>query len=170
MLPPPHRRTVSSRAETAAEKTEFPLFLTEIRGDIWRPDFFIAMAQSYELEGTVKVIEDIQSFASGFTKREFVVEVEDGKFPQSIKFECVKEKTALIDNFQIGDPVKVFFDIRGNEYKGKYYVNLNAWKLERPGAGGGGSKAAPAPAYDDGPPISEPPGGYGQESDDDIPF
>ncbi len=146
------------------------------------------MAQSFELEGTVKVIEDIQTFASGFSKREFVIEVEDGKFPQSIKFECVKEKTALIDEFQIGDPVKVYFDIRGNEYKGKYYVNLNAWKLERPGAGGGGGgggagraaggRAEPRrsntparnPVYDDGPSLSEPPGGYGQESDDDIPF
>ena len=141
------------------------------------------MAQSFELEGTVKVIEEIQTFASGFTKREFVVEIEDGKFPQSIKFECVKEKTALIDDFGIGDPVKVFFDIRGNEYKGKYYVNLNAWKLERPGAGGGGGGrsgggargnsqgTSQAGAFDsDGPPLSEPPGGYGQESDDDIPF
>ena len=141
------------------------------------------MAQSFELEGTVKVIDEVQTFASGFTKREFVVEVEDGKFPQSIKFECVKEKTALIDEFQIGDPVKVSFDIRGNEYKGKYYVNLNAWKLERPGAGGGGGRAAGGrgeprrsntpdrnPVLDDGPTLSEPPGGYGRESDDDIPF
>ena len=128
------------------------------------------MAQSYELEGTVKVIDEVQTFASGFTKREFVVEVEDGKFPQSIKFECVKDKTSLIDEFRVGDPVKVHFDIRGNEFKGRYYVNLNAWKLERPGGGGGGRKD-PAPAtWDDGPPLSEPPGGYGQESDDDIPF
>jgi hypothetical protein len=98
----------------------------------------------------------------------------------------VKEKTALIDEFQIGDPVKVFFDIRGNEYKGKYYVNLNAWKLERPGAGGSGgggrssaggrgeprrsSTPVPATHDDDGPTLSEPPGGYGQDSDDDIPF
>lgn len=134
------------------------------------------MAQSFELEGTVKVIDDIQTFASGFTKREFVVEVEDGKFPQSIKFECVKEKTSLVDDFSVGDPVKVHFDIRGNEYKGKYYVNLNAWKLERPGRegssgkAGGARKAGAAAAYDDRPPLSEAPGGYGRESDDDIPF
>ena len=88
-----------------------------------------------------------------------------------------------IDEFQIGDPVKVYFDIRGNEYKGKYYVNLNAWKLERPGAGGGAGRAAGGrgeprrsntpdrnPVLDDGPTLSEPPGGYGRESDDDIPF
>lgn len=139
------------------------------------------MAQNFELEGKLKLVEDIQTFASGFSKREFVVEVEDGKFPQSIKFECVKEKTSMIEAFDIGDPVKVFFDIRGNEYKGKYYVNLNAWKLEKPGSGGGGggggsrgggSRKAPAADtyYDDGPTTSEPPGGYGQESDDDIPF
>lgn len=129
------------------------------------------MAQSFELEGTIKVIEDVQTFASGFSKREFVVEVEDGKFPQAIKFECVKDKAALVDGFSVGDPVKVFFDIRGNEYKGRYYVNLNAWKLERPG--GGGRKAAPAgnePFDERGPTLSEPPGGYDQYSDDDIPF
>lgn len=132
------------------------------------------MGQNFELEGKLKLVEDIQTFASGFSKREFVVEVEDGKFPQSIKFECVKEKTSMIEAFDIGDPVKVYFDIRGNEYKGKYYVNLNAWKLEKPGEGGGqrggGSRKAPAGPYDDGPTTSEPPGGYGQESDDDIPF
>jgi len=125
------------------------------------------MAKSYELEGVVKMIGDVQSFASGFTKREFVVEVEDGKFPQAIKFECVKEKTSLTDELSEGDPVKVSFDIRGNEYNGRYYVNLNAWRVEK---SGGGSSAAPA-AFDEAPPsgLSEPPGGYGQD-DDDIPF
>ncbi|MEM7600260.1 MAG: DUF3127 domain-containing protein, partial [Verrucomicrobiota bacterium] len=95
------------------------------------------MGKSFEIEGTVKVINEIQTFASGFSKREFVVEVEDGKYPQSIKFECVKDKTSLTDGLSVGDSVKVNFDIRGNEYNGKYYVNLNAWKVEK----GGGSSA-----------------------------
>ena len=133
------------------------------------------MGQNFEMEGTVKMIGEVQSFASGFTKREFVVEVEDGKFPQAIKFECLKEKATLIDDYSVGDSVKVFFDIRGNEYNGKYYVNLNAWKLEKPGSGGSGGgpsrkAAAPASYGDDSPPLAEPPGGYGKESDDDIPF
>ena len=101
------------------------------------------MGQNFEMEGTVKVINEVQSFASGFSKREFVVEVEEGKFPQSIKFECLKEKTTMIDDYSVGDSVKVFFDIRGNEYNGKYYVKLNAWKLERAGGGGGGSTNLP---------------------------
>ncbi|NNC88649.1 MAG: DUF3127 domain-containing protein [Akkermansiaceae bacterium] len=133
------------------------------------------MSKSFEIEGKIKVINDIQTFDSGFTKREFVIEVEDGKFPQMIKFECVRDKTSLTDGLETDDPVRVTFDIRGNEYKGRYYVNLNAWKLEKGGGGGGGgdAPAAAASGYGDeeGPPshLSEPPGDT-VDVDDDIPF
>lgn len=129
------------------------------------------MAKGFEIEGKVHLINDIQTFNSGFTKREFVVEVEDGKFPQQIKFEAVKDKTSLTDGLSVGDPVKVYFDIRGNEYNGRYFVNLNAWKLEKAGAGGGAG--VPSGPIDDGPPshLSEPPAGFGNEDDgDEIPF
>lgn len=102
------------------------------------------MATTFEITGTLKVLEDTQTFASGFTKREFVVEVPDGKYPQMIKFETVRDKIALLEPLQVGDEVKVNFDIRGNEYNGKYYVNLNAWKVES-GKGGKTSSSAPAP-------------------------
>ncbi|MCH6255489.1 DUF3127 domain-containing protein [Puniceicoccaceae bacterium K14] len=90
------------------------------------------VARMYEMEGTVKVIEDTQTFSSGFAKREFVVTSED-KFPQDIKFECTKEKIELVDKLKAGDKVKVSFNIRGNEYKGRYYVNLQAWRVENAG-------------------------------------
>ena len=86
--------------------------------------------QSFEIIGTLKLVGGIQSFDSGFTKREFVIEVEDGDYPQMVKFECVKERTSLTNNSKANDQVKVSFEIRGNEYKGKYYVNLNAWQVE----------------------------------------
>ncbi len=131
------------------------------------------MAKGYEIEGKIHLINDVQTFNSGFTKREFVVEVEDGKFPQQIKFEAVKDKTSLTDGLQVGDPVKVFFDIRGNEYNGRYFVNLNAWKLEKAGSGGGGGGGLPSAPFDDGPPshLSEPPADFGNDDDgDEIPF
>lgn len=135
------------------------------------------MAKGFELEGTVKVIDEVQTFASGFSKREFVVEIEDGKYPQSIKFECVKDKTSLTDGLQIGDAVKVSFDIRGNEYNGRYYVNLNAWKVEKAGGGAAPDQGGAHDLGGEGAPpssLSEPPGGYGRDSgspnDDDIPF
>lgn len=96
------------------------------------------MANSFELTGTVKHLLDLQEFASGFTKREFVIEVPDGNYPQMVKFETVKDRTKLLDDLSIGDEVQVTFDIRGNEYKERFYVNLNAWKIAKTGGGGGG--------------------------------
>lgn len=86
----------------------------------------------YEMEGSIKLIEETQTFSSGFSKREFVLTNED-KYPQDVKFECTKEKIELLDKVRVGDRVKVSFNIRGNEYKGRYYVNLQAWRIENAG-------------------------------------
>ena len=117
----------------------------------------------YELQGTIKVIMDLQTFPSGFSKREFVVTVPDGRFPQDIKLTCVKEKADLLSQFSPGDPVSVSFDLRGNEYKGRYYVDLNAWKISRSSASAGSDQDAPPLESMDEPPE------FG-DSGDDIPF
>jgi len=82
-----------------------------------------------DIKGKVKLIMDTQTFDSGFTKREFVITT-DEQYPQDVKFEVVKDKTALLDNYKEGDGIIVHFNIRGNEYNGKYYVTLQAWRLE----------------------------------------
>ncbi len=111
------------------------------------------VARMFEITGTVKKIFEEQTFGSGFNKREFVLTIESGRFPQDIKFECVKDKVGLVGDLTPGQKVKVFFDLRGREWKESYFVNLNAWKIERAGAG----PAAGAPdANEDGPPLSEP--------------
>jgi len=86
----------------------------------------------YELTGAVRILHDPQTFASGFTKREFVVET-GGKYPQLIKLECVKDRVADLDKVRVNDVVNVSFDIRGSEYKERHYVNLVAWKVEATG-------------------------------------
>ncbi len=82
-----------------------------------------------EIKGTIKVIMETVKYDSGFYKREFVLTT-DGKYPQDIKFQAVKEKADALDDFEPGDDVAVSFDLRGNEYKERYYVDLNAWKLD----------------------------------------
>ena len=134
------------------------------------------MANSFELTGALKVLEEPQTFASGFTKREFVIEVPDGNYPQMVKFECVLDKIDQLYNFSIGDTLTVTFDVRGNEYKGRYYVNLNAWKIQGEGSGGGNAPSGEAPSGEAAP--SDPPAGafdsnFDNESkvtEDDIPF
>ena len=106
-----------------------------------------------QLEGTVKVIMDTQTFDSGFQKREFVITTGD-KYPQDIKLELLKDKTSLIDSHKVGDALTVNFNVRGNEYNGKYYVSLQAWKIGKAEA----SSELPTP-----PPVAN-------TNDDDLPF
>ncbi len=84
---------------------------------------------AYDLTGKVKLIQAIQTFDSGFTKREMVVIVEDGKYPQEINIEFVQDKVGLLENLQVDQEVTVTFDIRGREYNGRYFNNLQGWKI-----------------------------------------
>jgi hypothetical protein len=84
---------------------------------------------AYDLTGKIKLVQDLKTFDSGFTKREMVVTVEDGKYPQEINIEFVQDKITLLDNLQVGQQVTVTFDIRGREYNGRYFNNLQGWKV-----------------------------------------
>lgn len=119
----------------------------------------------YEAAGKIKVIFETQTFPSGFSKREFVVTTES-KYPQDLKFEVVKDKCGMLDNFKEGNDVVVNFDVRGNEYNGKYYVNLSCWKLS--GGTGGGSNneySQESPAEPSAEDLRKT-----DDFDDDIPF
>ena len=84
------------------------------------------------IKGTIKLINETQTFDSGFTKREFVVTTKE-QYPQDISIEVVKDKTTLLDSFKVGDAVDVAINIRGNEYNGRYYVNIQGWKIDKLG-------------------------------------
>ena len=110
---------------------------------------------SLQLNGTIKLIGEKQVFDSGFQKVEFVLTTNDEKYPQDVKFEIVQDK---VDDFlkynKVGSVVDVDFNVRGNEYQGKYYVSLTAWKVSK--------SQASAPATDIGVPS--------EEISDDLPF
>jgi len=89
------------------------------------------MSNKNEMTGRLIVLNETKTFSSGFSKREFVIEESEGKFPQTIKFEIVKDNIEKLEPFKIGDEITVHYNVRGNEYNGKYYVNLVAWRLER---------------------------------------
>lgn len=84
---------------------------------------------SNTLTASVHKVLETQTFESGFTKRVLVLRT-TGDYPQTIPFEFTKDRTALLDNLQEGQMVTVHYDIRGNEYNGKFYCNLTAWKVD----------------------------------------
>ena len=115
------------------------------------------IAMGYEIEGTIKVIMDVMTFGSGFTKREFVITSGDDRYPQDIKMEFVKDKVALLERFRPGQRVKVGFEIRGNENNGKYYVSLSAWRIGPADGSDGGEAPMERPRESSGPPRGQSP-------------
>ena len=92
------------------------------------------MSDIIEIKGTLKVLGETQEFSGGFRKREFVLTTDEPKYPQDLKIEVVKDKCDLLDRLSLGQTLKVAINLRGNEFSGKYYVNLVAWKIEAVGS------------------------------------
>jgi len=83
-----------------------------------------------QIKGQIIKIGDTQEVGSnGFTKRLLVVKTNE-QYPQSVPIDFVKDKCGILDQYKVGDVVDVSINIRGNEWKGNYYVNLQGWRIE----------------------------------------
>ena len=93
---------------------------------------------SYEIIGKLTARFDTVQRTETFKTREFVIEktedVNGRAFTNHIKFQCVQDKTAMPDRFNIGDEVKVQFNIKGSKWekdgRTNYITNLDAWRME----------------------------------------
>ena len=85
------------------------------------------------LELTGKLVEKFeeQQISEKFKKREFVVETSENNFTEQIKFELVQDRTDIIDPYSIGEEIKVSFNLKGRKWNDKYFVNVQAWRIER---------------------------------------
>ncbi|MDA0731395.1 MAG: DUF3127 domain-containing protein [Bacteroidetes bacterium] len=98
---------------------------------------------SFEIKGKIKILFDRQDFPSGFFKRDFVITTND-QYPQDIKFGALKERVEQLDGLSVDDEVTVKFDVKGREYNGNYYVDLNAWRIEKGASGQASGQGAQA--------------------------
>jgi single-strand DNA-binding protein len=134
---------------------------------------------SFEVEGKLIKKYDTENKTGTFQAREFVIEVMSGNYPQFVKFQLVQDRCILLDPFEEGDYMKVYFDLRGREWQGKYFTNLNAWRLDKAAAQQPGTPPPPAdnsgfPTAADEPVSSSSPAApaapAAPEGDDDLPF
>ena len=88
-----------------------------------------------EVIGKIKLINETQTFgASGFRKREMVVTTNE-QYPQMIMIEFVQDKCDLLNNYQVGQDVKVSINLRGREWinpegVAKYFNSIQGWRIE----------------------------------------
>ena len=103
---------------------------------------------SYELTGKLVDKYDTVQRTETFKTREFAVEKTEDFNGRTItnyaKFQCVQDKTTIIDRVNIGDEIKVYFNIKGSKWekdgKVNYITNLDAWRIEQILQTGAGSK------------------------------
>jgi len=94
---------------------------------------------SYELTGRLIAKYETTQRSETFKLREFVVEKTEDIGGRSItnfiKFQCVQDKTNIIDRVNIGDEIKVHFNIKGSKWekdgRTSYFTNLDAWRIEQ---------------------------------------
>lgn len=93
---------------------------------------------SYEITGKLVAVFDIVQRTETFKTREFVIEKSEdigGRIITNyVKFQCVQDKTAMVDRFSLGEEVKVQFNIKGTKWvkdgRENYITNLDAWRME----------------------------------------
>ena len=93
------------------------------------------------LEITGKLIEkyDTQVVSDRFKKREFVLElveeVNGSPYTNYAKMQLVQNKCDILDRFNVGETLRVNFNIKANRYEKEgrtsYFSNLDAWRLEK---------------------------------------
>lgn len=122
-----------------------------------------------EVQGKIKLIGETKTFGNnGFRKREMVVTTEE-QYPQHIMIEFVQDKTDLLNNFQVGQPVKVGINLRGREWvspqgETKYFNSVQGWRIENLAANPSGGQTVPPPDQ------FEPASDLNEEDYDDLPF
>lgn len=130
-----------------------------------------------ELEGRIVRKLSVQSGTSArgaWSKQEFVFEYQEGNFPTQV---CMnvwgEDKVKDLEKYQVGDKVKVSFNLSSREYNGKWYTDVRAWRVEPAGAVPQPSGYAPsAPAYQPQPvaPMPSADDMSSPLSEDDLPF
>ena len=124
-----------------------------------------------EVQGRIKLIGETQTFgANGFRKREVVVTTEE-QYPQHISIEFVQDKTDLLNNYQVGQMVKISINLRGREWvnpqgETKYFNSIQGWRIEALQPEQNTDNIPPVPPADAFEPVNE----LNEDEYDDLPF
>ena len=126
-----------------------------------------------EVTGKIKLVGEAKNVGSGsFLKRDLVVTT-DEQYPQFISIDFVQDKCDLLNNYQVGENVKVSINLRGREWADpqgviKYFNSVQGWRIERlaPDGASTPTQAPPMPAAEAFAPASN----VKEEDHDDLPF
>lgn len=106
-----------------------------------------------EVIGKIKVINPTQEVSASFKKREVVLTTTE-TYPQEISIEFQQDKTEVLNNYKVGDDVKVGINLRGRMWtspqgEDKYFNTIVGWRIDKENASNPTSSNEFAPPVQD---------------------
>lgn len=124
-----------------------------------------------EVTGKIKMIDTTKEVGSaGFKKRDVVVTT-DEQYPQHILVQFVQDKCDLLNNFQVGEAVKIDINLRGREWTNPqgetvYFNTIQGWRIGKLQAETPSAQNPPMPTAETFAPATN----LNEEEHDDLPF
>lgn len=124
-----------------------------------------------EVQGRIKMIDETKTYGNnGFRKREMVITTEE-QYPQHILMEFIQDKCDLLNNYQVGQQVKVSINLRGREWvnpqgETKYFNSVQGWRIENLETPPNTDNIPPVPPME----AFEPTDDIREGDHDDLPF
>ena len=122
---------------------------------------------SMQVKGTLLQILKIESGVSKagkeWKKQDFVIETNE-QFPKNVCFTLFGDKITLIDDITEGSEIEVFFSLESRDFNGKWYHNINAWKID------GAATANASKSYPPDYAVGDIPPERADDSGNDLPF
>lgn len=119
---------------------------------------------STTIEGRIIHLGQVEQKSDKFRMRIIVIETA-GQYPQQIPVQFTNANVDKADALKLGDAVTISCNIQGREYGGKWYISLNAWRIE---ATAQSTPVTPLPAI--GQNVSKPLPPIVDNLSEDLPF
>lgn len=87
-----------------------------------------------EIEGKIIAViparEGVSSRGNQWKSQDYVIETHE-QYPKKCCFNVFGADKIQLFNIQIGEELRVSFDIDAHEYQGRWFNSIRAWKVER---------------------------------------
>lgn len=123
----------------------------------------MALSVKGKVEQVLKMESGVSRAGKEWKKQEFILET-DEQFPRKVCFTLFGDKVDMINSVGQGQEVEVSFNIESREYNGRWFTNVNAWKIDRVSQDNNMPEPPPEFRMDDIPPEPEGDGA------NDLPF
>lgn len=87
---------------------------------------------SFETKGKIVKILDLQTGSSKngeWKKQDIIIETSEA-YPKKICMGVWNDKITLLEGVEVGDEVRIMFNVASREYNGKWYTDITAYQLD----------------------------------------